>query len=113
MIMTTKAGTIFGREPALIYALINSGIAVAVTFGLQLDPNQIGAILVFTNMALAFATRQAVVPNVTHLAEVSDALYKGQPNMPDLTVLPPAAAEVKEEIVATRAEKAVEDDKVV
>ena len=100
-----KTGTIFGREPAMIYGLINAAIAVAVTFGLQLDPNQIGAILVFTNMALAFATRQAVVPNATHQAEVSDALYKGAPDMPDLTVLPPAAADVRDQMDATAAQK--------
>lgn len=93
-----KAGQLFGREPALFYGVIQAGITMLVAFGLQLDSNQIGAILTFTTMVLAFATRQSVVPNVTHEAQVSQALSSPPPNIENVTALSESAAEVKEEL---------------
>lgn len=55
-------GTIFGREPVLIYALVQSAITVAVTFGLHLTPEQIGATLVLTTAVLSVIVRQKVTP---------------------------------------------------
>lgn len=55
-------GTIFGREPVLIYALVQSVITVAVTFGLHLSAEQIGAVLVLTTAVLSVIVRQKVTP---------------------------------------------------
>lgn len=84
---------IFGEEPVAVYAAINAAIGLLVTFGLHLSPDQIGAILVFTNTILALATRQAVVPNATHEAQVTAALYAPKPTVPDLTTSATARAE--------------------
>ena len=43
--MDTAPGTIWGREPAMVLALVQAVIAVVVAFGLTLAPDQIGAIL--------------------------------------------------------------------
>lgn len=94
----SKAGSLFGREPALFYGVIQAAITMLVAFGLQLDANQIGAILTFTSMVLAFATRQSVVPNSTHEAQVSQALETPPPNIENVTTLSEDAAEVKEEL---------------
>lgn len=48
------------REPALFYGLINAVIALVVSFGLELQPDQIGAILAVTSAALALVTRRQV-----------------------------------------------------
>lgn len=48
------------REPALFYGLINAVIALVVSFGLELQPDQIGAILAVTSAVLALATRRQV-----------------------------------------------------
>jgi hypothetical protein len=77
-------------EPALFYGLVNAIMTALVTFGLSLTVDQIGAVLLVTNALLAFATRQQVVPMVTHEAQVQEALYKEKPDQPDLTLpLPP------------------------
>ena len=46
--MDTQPGTIFGREPAMVLALVQAVIALVVAFGLSLAPDQIGAILAVT-----------------------------------------------------------------
>jgi hypothetical protein len=63
-------GTILGREPALIAGLINAGIALAITFGLHLTQEQVGAIMAFTNLALAVIVRQVVTPVAAPKLEV-------------------------------------------
>lgn len=55
-------GTIFGREPALVLALVQAIIVVAVTFGLRLTPEQTGAILTLSAVVLGLITRSKVTP---------------------------------------------------
>lgn len=52
----------FTQEPALVYGLVNSVIALVASFGLDLSADQIGAVLAVTSALLALATRQAVTP---------------------------------------------------
>ena len=51
---------IFEREPALIYGVINSVIALVCAFGLKLTVEQIGALLAASSAVLALMTRQNV-----------------------------------------------------
>ncbi len=60
--METEPGTIFGREPALVLALVQAVIALVVAFGLSLAPDQIGAILAVTAVILGLVTRSRVSP---------------------------------------------------
>ena len=53
--MDTQPGTIWGREPAMVLALV-------VAFGLNLAPDQIGAILAVTAVILGLITRSRVSP---------------------------------------------------
>ena len=53
--MDTEPGTIWGREPAMVLALV-------VAFGLSLAPDQIGAILAVTAVVLGLITRSRVSP---------------------------------------------------
>ena len=50
------------REPALFSGLVNSVIALVVSFGLQLTADQIGAIMAVTSAVLALVTRRQVAP---------------------------------------------------
>ena len=43
--MDSQPGTIWGREPAMVLALVQAVIALVVAFGLNLAPDQIGAIV--------------------------------------------------------------------
>ena len=60
--MDTEPGTIFGREPAMVLALVQVVIALVVAFGLSLAPDQIGAILAVTAVILGLVTRSQVSP---------------------------------------------------
>jgi hypothetical protein len=42
--LDTQPGTIWGREPAMVLALVQAVIALVVAFGLNLALDQIGAI---------------------------------------------------------------------
>ncbi len=55
---------IWNREPALFYGDVNATIALAVSFGLELKPDQIGALLAVTSALLALVTRTQMTPNV-------------------------------------------------
>ncbi len=57
------AGTIFGREPAMVLALVQALVVLAVTFGLRLTPEQAGAILGVTAIVLGLVTRSRVTPS--------------------------------------------------
>jgi hypothetical protein len=53
----------FGREPALWLGAINAIIAVAVGFGLDIDPEQVGLINAGVAALLALITRTQVSPS--------------------------------------------------
>jgi hypothetical protein len=53
---------ILGREPAMVLAFVQAIIVLAVTFGLKLTPEQTGAILAVTALALGLITRTRVSP---------------------------------------------------
>ena len=48
-------------EPALIIGLVQAALALAVAFGLNLSPGQVGAVTAFAAAVLALVVRQAVV----------------------------------------------------
>ena len=60
--MDAPPGTIWGREPAMVLALVQAAIALVVAFGLSLAPDQIGAILAVTAVVLGLVTRGRVSP---------------------------------------------------
>jgi hypothetical protein len=60
--MDTQSGTIWGREPAMVLALVQALIALVVAFGLNLAPDQIGALLALTAVILGLITRSRVSP---------------------------------------------------
>lgn len=49
-------------EPAAVMALLGALIALAVAFGLQLTPKQVGAINAVVAILLGFVTRSRVSP---------------------------------------------------
>ncbi len=60
-----ERASLWGREPALILGLVQSAIALAVGFGLNLDGQQVAAILAFTAALLSVIVRQRVTPNAS------------------------------------------------
>ena len=58
----SQPGTIWGREPAMVLALVQAVIALVAAFGLSLAPDQIGAILAVTAIILGLVTRSRVSP---------------------------------------------------
>ena len=57
-----KEPTMFNREPALILAAIQALLAVAVGFGLDVTPEQVGLILAATAAVIGVITRSRVEP---------------------------------------------------
>ena len=55
-------GTIFGREPAMVLAVIQAAIALVIAFGLNLSNVQVGAIVAFSAVVLGLITRSQVTP---------------------------------------------------
>jgi diacylglycerol kinase len=55
---------LWGREPAMIVALVQAVIVLAVAFGLRLEPEQTAAILALTAIVLGLITRSQVSPVV-------------------------------------------------
>ena len=55
-------GTLWGREPAMVLALVQAIIVLGVAFGLKLTPEQTGAILAVTAIVLGLITRSQVTP---------------------------------------------------
>jgi uncharacterized protein (DUF697 family) len=55
-------GDLWGREPAMVLALVQTAIVLGVAFGLRLTPEQTGAILALTAVVLGLITRSKVTP---------------------------------------------------
>lgn len=53
---------LFNREPAMLSALVQAGVALSTSFGLDLTAEQIGAIFAFTAVLLGLLTRSKVTP---------------------------------------------------
>lgn len=64
--------TLWDREPVMILALVQSGLALALAFGAHLTVEQVGAIIAFFAALLGFITRQ----HVTSPAALSDMSAK-------------------------------------
>jgi hypothetical protein len=56
---------ILSKEPAVLVGLVQAVLALAVSFGLDLTPEQVGAIMAVTSALLALLVRQAVVSPAT------------------------------------------------
>lgn len=54
---------LWGREPAMVLALVGAVIALGVSFGLKLTLEQTGAILALTQIVLGLITRTQVSPS--------------------------------------------------
>jgi hypothetical protein len=52
--------TLWGRQPAMIVALVQAVIVLGVAFGLNLSADQIGGILALVAIALGLVTRSQV-----------------------------------------------------
>ena len=55
-------GNLWGREPAMVLALVQAIIVLGVAFGLRLSAEQTGAILAVTALVLGLITRSQVSP---------------------------------------------------
>lgn len=62
--VTVGKTSIFGREPVLYLALVQAALALAVGFGLNLSPEQIGLVMAFSSAVLGFVARSQVSPVV-------------------------------------------------
>lgn len=60
--MKNSLSNLWGREPAMVLALVQAAIVLVVAFGLQLDGEQIAAITSFTAVLLGVITRSQVIP---------------------------------------------------
>jgi hypothetical protein len=65
---------IFGREVVAWTALVRAAIVLGTAFGLQLDPVQIGAIYIFTELALSFIARSNVTPTAAPSLSIGTAV---------------------------------------
>lgn len=53
-------GTLWGREPAMVVALIQAILVLGVSFGLKLTPEQTAGILTISAIVLGLITRSQV-----------------------------------------------------
>jgi hypothetical protein len=57
-----ESGNIFGREPALVLAAVQAGLALLVGFGLNLDGQQVALIMGFAAAVVSLIVRRRVAP---------------------------------------------------
>lgn len=55
-------GSLWNREPAMVMAVVQCAIALAISFGLHLSTEQTGAVVAFTAALLGLITRSRVTP---------------------------------------------------
>ena len=92
MTISNSKPSLFGREPALILGAVNSVIAVAVGFGLNVTPEQVGLINAATAAVLAVIVRAQVTP----VAEVAERVEGGKVVAGPANDVVPAGAVVRD-----------------
>jgi len=60
---------IWKREPAMILAVVQAIIALAISFGFGLSPEQVGSILAVTAAVLGLVVRSQVTPTGKNATE--------------------------------------------
>lgn len=55
-------GRLWDREPVMFMAVVQSGLALLIAFGLNLTGDQVGAIMAFSAAILGLVVRQNVTP---------------------------------------------------
>lgn len=60
---------IWGREPAMVIALVESLLLLAMAFGFDLTAEQMGAIMAPVAILLGLITRSRVTPAGSHSSE--------------------------------------------
>lgn len=53
---------LWNREPVMFLAVVQTGLALLLAFGVDLTKEQVGAILAFTAAVLGFVVRRKVSP---------------------------------------------------
>lgn len=61
----SKMSNLWGREPVLILGVIQTALALVVSFGLELSSGQIGAIMAFSAAVLSLIARRTVTAPTT------------------------------------------------
>lgn len=61
---------IWKREPAMILAVVQAIIALAISFGFGLSPEQVGSILAVTAAVLGLVVRSQVTPTSKNATDV-------------------------------------------
>lgn len=56
-------GNLWGREPAMVVALVQAILVLAISFGLNLTEEQTAGILTLTAIVLGLITRSQVSPS--------------------------------------------------
>lgn len=54
--------SLWSREPAMVMAVLQAGLALGLSFGLALSNEQVGAIMAFSAALLGLITRSQVSP---------------------------------------------------
>ena len=68
--------TLWGREPAMVLALVQAVIVLGVSFGLGLTAEQTAAILALTAVVLGLLTRSRVTPAFESETLTADDILK-------------------------------------
>ena len=55
--------SLWGREPVMFMALVQTALALGISFGLNLSADQTAGIMAFSAAVLGFVARSQVTPN--------------------------------------------------
>ena len=58
----SRIASLWGREPAMILAVVQAALALVVAFGVGLSAEQTGAVLALSAAVLGLLTRSQVTP---------------------------------------------------
>lgn len=61
-----SVGNLWGRSPQIVLGLVQVTIALGTSFGLNLTVEQVGTIMAFSSMVIAFITNSTTVSTHTH-----------------------------------------------
>lgn len=78
----SNISTLWGREPAMVVALVQAALVLGVSFGLDISAEQIAAILALSAIVLGLITRSQVTAPANLPAAIAAADAVNPPYIP-------------------------------
>ena len=78
---------LWGRQPVMVLAFVQAGLALGMAFGLHFTPAQMGTVMAFVAAGIGLLTSSQVTPMATLPTHIASAVHQASDaDVPKITI---------------------------